>query len=255
MIDFLIDSIVNYANTKYNKCIAIPEFAIDYYDLTVVLEGVMVYYINGKRIALKKNDAIFLPPGTLRKRDFAIVNVKYVSYNFHFINGKEIKLPEYMPSIVSSELKNLLSVFPFPNIQNQNYDHEKCACILNAILYELINLNKHISMNRHIRQILNYAAVHITEHISLRDICREVGLSEEYCAYLFKKEIGKPFVSYVNEKKMQLAQELILRNEMSLENIADYLGFSNYNYFSRLYKKYFGYSPKMTVDYDKIPPC
>ncbi len=254
MIDFLIDSIENYANTKYNKCIAIPEFAIAYYDLTFVLEGVMVYYINGKKTVLKKNDAIFLPPGTLRKRDFAVVNVKYVSYNFYFSEGKEVTLPEYMPSIITEELKNLLSVFPFPNIHNQNYDHEKCACILNAVLYELINLNENISMNKYIRTMLNYAAVHITEPISLKNMCREVSLSEEYCAYLFKKETGKTVVSYINEKKMQFAEELILKGEMSLESISEYLGYSNYNYFSRLYKKYFGYSPKMTVEYRNALP-
>ena len=45
---------------------------------------------------------------------------------------------------------------------------------------------------------------------------------------------------------MQYAKELIIRNEMSLKDIAAYLVFDDYNYFSRLYKKRFGSSPRKT---------
>jgi len=70
-------------------------------------------------------------------------------------------------------------------------------------------------------------------------------LSKEYTSYIFKKEIGKTLTDYVNERKMLLAQELIRNGEMSLTDIAVYLGFENYNYFSRLFKRYVEISPLM----------
>ena len=247
MIEFLIDNIEQYTNVKMNKCINIPPFKIPYYDLTFVLEGKMVYYINGSKYVIKKNDAIFLPPGTLRERDYAKINVKYVSYNFHFTKGKELVLPEYMPGIANEEIKNLLSASPFPRIQNRNYDHEKCAFILNAVLYELLNCSREATCNNYIHTALQYIETHINEPISLKDLCSVTNLSKEYLASLFKKETGKTAVSYINEKKMLFAKELIIRNEMSLHDIADYLGYANYNYFSRVYKEYFKYSPKETI--------
>ena len=48
---------------------------------------------------------------------------------------------------------------------------------------------------------------------------------------------------YVNERKMLLAKEFILNREMSLADISTYLGYDNYNYFSRLFKQYLGVTP------------
>ena len=87
MIDFWIERIQQLTNVKTNRCIRIPPFCIDYYDLTFVLEGRMVYYINGIQHILKKNDAIFLPASTLRERDYDDIQVRYVSYT-----SKEKKL-------------------------------------------------------------------------------------------------------------------------------------------------------------------
>ena len=55
--------------------------------------------------------------------------------------------------------------------------------------------------------------------------------------------MGKTLTDYVNERKMLLAKELILNGEMSLTDISTYLGFDNYNYFSRLFKQYLGITP------------
>ena len=252
MIVFLVDSILQFANTKTDHCVEIPAFAIPYYDLTFVLDGTMVYYANEKKYTLRKNDAMLLLPGTVRAREGAKGNFRYVSYNFFFLPGKQISLPEYMPGIVTEEIRKLLAAFPFPNLLNRNYDQEKCASVLNAVLYEMIRLNEQVSVNPYIQKMFRYVAMHITEPISLCDLCQEVRLSKEYGAWLFKHETGKTAVSYVQEQKMLVAREMILRGEMSLQNIALYLGYSNYNYFSRLYKKVFHYSPQKTTAYQSL---
>lgn len=246
MIQYLVDHIEQYSSTEYNKCIRIHPDVIRYYDLTFVLKGHMVYRSNGKEYMVRKNDAIFLRPGTLRERDYEEIDVKYVSYNFYLAEGVNIDLPEYMQSIVTEEIRQLLASFPFPQILGSHYDQEKCSCVLNAVLYELINLYESPSSNKYVQIMLQYINTHITESISLDSISLVTYLSKEYCAYLFKANVGKTIISYVNDKKMQYAKELIIRNEMSLKDIAAYLGFDDYNYFSRLYKKRFGSSPRKT---------
>ena len=79
--------------------------------------------------------------------------------------------------------------------------------------------------------------------MSLQSISSEVGLTKEYAAYLFKKETKKTLTDYVNERKMLLAKELILQNVMSLTELAAYLGYSDYSYFSKLFKRYFDVTP------------
>ena len=79
--------------------------------------------------------------------------------------------------------------------------------------------------------------------MSLQSISREIGLTKEYTANIFKKETKITLTNYINERKMLLAKELILRNEMSLGDLSAYLGYDNYNYFSRLFKRHFGITP------------
>ncbi len=50
-------------------------------------------------------------------------------------------------------------------------------------------------------------------------------------------------IDYNNERKMILAKEMILNDEISLVETAEQLGFDNYNYFSRIFKNYYGIRP------------
>lgn len=59
MIAFLVDSILQFANTKTDYCVEIPAFAIPYYDLTFVLDGTMVYYANEKNTRSEKMTQCF----------------------------------------------------------------------------------------------------------------------------------------------------------------------------------------------------
>lgn len=65
-----------------------------------------------------------------------------------------------------------------------------------------------------------------------------------YCDTVFKKETGFSIIEYFNKLKIEEAKKLIVERADSLTEIALKLGFEDYNYFSRLFKKHTGYSPK-----------
>ena len=99
------------------------------------------------------------------------------------------------------------------------------------------------SANPHVLKIVRYIDEHITENMSLKSVSNEIGLTKEYTSSIFKKHTNKTLTSYINERKMLLAKELLLRNEMSLGDLSTYLGYENYNYFSRLFKRHFDVTP------------
>jgi len=70
-----------------------------------------------------------------------------------------------------------------------------------------------------------------------------LGLTKEYTAYLFKKEIGKTIIDYINERKMVIAKNMIDSGQAYLKDVALSLGFENYSYFSKLFKKYYDTTP------------
>jgi two-component system response regulator YesN len=79
----------------------------------------------------------------------------------------------------------------------------------------------------------------------LDDLSEELHLSKEYISRTFKKETDKTIIGYINEQKMFLAKELITNHNMSLVNVATQLGYDDYNYFSRIFKKHFSTAPNM----------
>jgi len=79
--------------------------------------------------------------------------------------------------------------------------------------------------------------------LSLDIVCSLLGVSNSYFSSIFKKEVGKSFVTYLTDYRMENAARLIIEtNEKSYE-IASKVGYLDANYFSYVFKKTYGVSP------------
>ena len=61
---------------------------------------------------------------------------------------------------------------------------------------------------------------------------------------LFDSEVKMGIAAYIRRRRMHRAKKLLKTTELSVAEIAEQVGFSDYNYFSRVYKKTYGKSPK-----------
>lgn len=233
--------VFHYRNAKLLSVFELHPCIIEYYDLTMVLAGELTYRINEQQITLKQGDIMLLPPGTGRARDLQTKEVHYISFNF--FTERRIDLPLIMRGAVTAEIRALFKAYTPPHLSVLDRGMEKAACIVGYILEALTVFNQRSSKNPHIQNALSYIDEHIYEAISLSSLAVHLHLSREYTATLFKKEVGIPVSAYVNEKKLLIARDLIRDDEYSLTNIAKMLGFANYGYFSRMFKKRFGVSP------------
>ncbi len=234
---FPLKKITHYCNISVNGCAGMIPHSSDFYDLTFVLSGSMTYIVGGETVVLNKNDAVFIPPGVLNSRLKGSVPVHYVSFNFFPQEGFVAPFKTYMPSCITSDIRQLIQAFPQSHLSPYYHAEEKLLCILGYILYELMDFSEMQSTNEHIIAILRYVENNLDKKMSLATICKEINLTKEYTAHIFKKETGKTLVAYINERKMLLAKELI--NSMPLREVALRLGYDNYNYFSRLFRRHF----------------
>lgn len=242
-MDYLVDELQYFSNNSTKKCYAMPSTKILFYDLTLVLEGQMNYRINGKKYVLAKNDILFLKPGTIRQREATNIPVKYVSFNFSVKSGVNLHFDICTSSSITPNMRQIVALYPSKQNLESYHTREKLACILNFILLEIMDNIKIKSSNEYITNALDYINNNIYSKITLNDIHKGLHISKEYLSQLFKKEMGKTVTDYINEQKMILAKELILSQTMSLTSIATHIGFDDYNYFSRLFKKYYGITP------------
>lgn len=241
---YLVKSIKHFCNVSPKKLAALPASEIKYYDLSFVLKGSLTYRINGKKVTLFENDAILLPPGTHRSREPLSEPSKFVCFNFDINEQKSLSLPMYMPKIINTNIRKIISGFTPNHILPDGHSREEVTVILNYVLYELINSFNAESHNGYVEKAISFINTHLSEKISLNSVSEHLKLSKEYTSALFKKEMGIGITDYINKRKMLYAKEMLDSAEStSLPEIAESLGFDNYYYFSRLFKKHFGLSP------------
>lgn len=78
--------------------------------------------------------------------------------------------------------------------------------------------------------------------ISLKALSEEWGCSPAYISLLFKKKTGYNFKDYLLDCKMRSAKELLVSG-METSEICRKLGYSDYDYFSKIFRRYYGESP------------
>ena len=216
---------------------------INYYDLTILISGKLTYTLDGENYDLKSNDIMLLPPGTLRTRDQQPECVDYISFNFTILPDANLSLDRIMYNAVSDDIKKIVSLISQEYPSPYNHSKAKLISILNYILYELLDRIAIKSTNQHVKNIIKYIEENITKNLTLKDISKEIALTKEYTAFVFKKATGRTVTEYINERKMILAKDLILHEDMSLSELSVYLGYNNYNYFFKLFKQYYKVSP------------
>ena len=91
---------------------------------------------------------------------------------------------------------------------------------------------------------LQYINEHLTEDISIVDVARHINYSESYFGYAFKKKYKVPVSQYIRELKLAKSKDLLRNTSFSIAGVASCVGFDDPNYFSALFKKHFGISPK-----------
>lgn len=89
-----------------------------------------------------------------------------------------------------------------------------------------------------------YILIHIQESMSIDDIAQEVHLNPQYLMRLFKKETGYSILEYITDERIRMAKELLLKTEYPVNQVADTVGYANYSYFTKIFRRSVGVSPK-----------
>lgn len=89
----------------------------------------------------------------------------------------------------------------------------------------------------------NWAIANLSKTISLGDWADAVGVHPDYLGRLFRRHTGKRPVEWLNERRLQEAERLLVGSSKSLAEIAEACGFECPFYLSRLFKRRFGIPP------------
>lgn len=92
--------------------------------------------------------------------------------------------------------------------------------------------------------VLEYVSLHHGEPLTTRDLAAVCYLSESQFCRFFKSATGKSALEYVSEYRIERAAVLLSNTDLSISEIAAGVGFLDQNYFSRIFKRHKGMTPK-----------
>lgn len=113
--------------------------------------------------------------------------------------------------------------------------HEYCSLIRNHSLQQYSTI---------IGKALTYIHTDIGIDLSLNVLAEQLNINASYLSMLFKKEMGMTLTDYVNKYRIEHAAKLLLCTNLPIKSIAVQCGIPDIYYFTRLFKRIMGTTPK-----------
>ena len=104
--------------------------------------------------------------------------------------------------------------------------------------------NSTAKYNEYIKKTIDYIERNISENFTVESLSVMVGISKYHFMREFKRITNHSVVEYINMRRCNRAQIMLKDKDISITEICDKCGFESTSYFSRVFKKYIGVSPK-----------
>ena len=127
-------------------------------------------------------------------------------------------------------------------LYNNKHDAYNEVIKMVDIVFDKMNVKGKLS-DGGMKSVVDYIERNLKRGISLEDVANHVNISTYYLSKIFKKEMGVNFITYVTDRKMDMAKEMLVNTDIPVLNIALDLAYNEANYFSKAFKKKTGLTP------------
>jgi AraC family transcriptional regulator of arabinose operon len=233
---------------------------IDQYVYIYCVDGNGWYRIGNHEYKVGTNQYFILPAGI----PHAYGSDKDSAWTIYWIHFKGELAPYYAKDAfkptdikpgLHSRISNRIDMFEdMFNTLRSGYSNENLRYVSSLFHYYLGTLryikqyrdadNNQVEADNIVEIIIHFMKENIEKHITLQDISHYLGYSPSHFSMLFKKETGHSPLAYLNLLKIQQACQLLDTTDMKVNQICFKIGLEDAYYFSRLFSKTMGMSPK-----------
>ena len=235
-----------------------------------ILSGTLFVEVNGKSYTLTEGDILIINPYELHQGEIPIEGITSYAHvvldpwyftgccgmageDIRRISAGELQFPNVIDasSPLAQEIRKILDdvhiAFSDAVGGSSGEDCMLAAAairLLGTLLRKLPILKGGDAVERRIQFIHSiqiYVQQYFRTNLTTEKIAADLGYNKSYFCKLFKQNLGMPFLQYVNEYRIRYA--IIWYRGYPLTQIAGEIGFKDYNYFARVFKKYIGTTP------------
>lgn len=95
-----------------------------------------------------------------------------------------------------------------------------------------------------VQKALIFIDANLAGNLSLSILAEALNVSNSYLSSLFRKETGQTLTEYINQRRIRHAMHLLETTRLQIQTIAQHCGIVDVQYFSKIFKRIAGYSPK-----------
>ena len=114
--------------------------------------------------------------------------------------------------------------------------YQICKHYINQTVHQITS-GRQRKVNSIIEKANQYIEDHYAEEISLEEVAKEVNLSSYYFSRFYKEEAGINFSDKLVNVRIDMAKELLKREDLSIKDVCYMVGYMEPNYFSKIFKK------------------
>lgn len=222
-------------------------------EITFISEGSITIEYKGKEYVANKGDIVLLP------YDQEQINIKAYAYHEHHTVCAHLKWSLqndinglYLPLITPARFNtrsaaNIIDQLVRNQLIFKNSQTKSAAKFL-ELLCEIDQCNrkqKELNIPSEVlytQRAKEYVRSNLHNPITQKNVAQYLSITPEYLCSVFKKVEGISFQKYVNYEKLESIKNLIEKESAHLYEAAAMFGYSDPNYVSRLFKKYYGYN-------------
>lgn len=232
----------------------------EHWEIFVVMQGEIMHTINGQKTLCKRGDAWLMRPNDLHALRFSsAASQNYQNINFIFSSqfAEQLLRPHRDPnelintqrplsfSINESDLNSIYDKCLYTqNLPKEQYEASAKLLVAQLMLIFLeqdtvFDLKYPVWFNN----FLIYISTPSNFDLSLKELSQATPYSYSRLAVLFKEYTGITFASYVTEKKLTYAKQLLRTTSMTTLQISEKVGYTSLSAFNHLFKKTFSMTP------------
>jgi AraC-like DNA-binding protein len=242
-----------------------PLSAAEFHILILILQGQVMYTLNGQAVPMSKGSLMFVRAGTMRHG--APIQGPHQKISAHFLwpDGSEPEFAflqqldyfhtqtrqfEYVKQRFSLLAQRWIAKLPYYQIICRTVATELLATACREYEERQYPSRK----LAHVQVLQQYILDHYTEPLRIDELAALVERTPNYITSIFREITGCTPIEYLHQIRVSAARDLLLNSRLSISEIAERLGYCDAPYFNRVYKRVVGSPPSALLKLKNARP-
>lgn len=159
---------------------------------------------------------------------------------YETVYALSVMINEYLAARGNVELNPLHAFDEADDIYHIDEVRDRFISLIQGICADAHGNNR---ISAKLLKALHYIHDHYHEDINIEDIAYSLGISASYLHQLFKRELGRTFLDYLTEFRINQAKQILSQEDAKMTEVSARVGYRSPQYFSQVFKKFTGMLP------------